>query len=944
MKILEERVKKIRNEMEKGRGGELLYPSPIELEPPFSPFVHERGKPSSKAVPSPEPKKVGPAELSFLRIRPSEDDKFSAELSEQLLLSLSSEKPLAFEIANVNGRAIAQIAAAHEDIDAVNNQISSHYPEAEVFPDEDLLRREGFKLHTSRSYRLRDSHLFPIRTGHRTEPYNALLSLLAGLGEGEAALFQVLFMPVRNNWKTNILNVSQDPWDPAKSPFIDLPDLPKKAQEKVKKPIFAAALRLAATTEKLLARIEGAFLSQFEGEENGFILQASEYPVESILQRTTYTPGMLLNAAELASLVHLPNPEDVPDAMEEASHTSAPPPLATKDILVPLGVNIHRGRETAVGISGEYLTRHAAIFGGSGFGKTNLMKYAFGPLLETSGMALLDPKGDAAYGFLNLIPEHRINDVLYFDPADRFHPPALNVLASSSSLENEKLTAELMVGLKRLFTGSKEFGSRTEWILRQTIRTLLDSEGEKTLRDIPRFLEETNFRAEVLETVSDRELQSFWDKRDLKPSVVDPILNRLSSFLDRPTIRDIVGQHNRIDFHQIIRDKKIFIANLEKGELKDAAFVLGSFILSRLQMAALARPMKGRDIYPVLVDEFHNFAGHGMDTESIETFLSEARSFRVPLVVATQFPNQLAQSVIKAIFGNVGTLISMRCGMIDAKLLEQELTNFDAEDIQSQARGEGIVRMQGGYDFNLKVPRAKEEEVPYLDTIIARSRKKLCPPREEQETQNYQSKAKQESEPPSLEPDEASFLHRIASYPEETVTTACQALGLSGSRSLSLRRKLVSSGLMVEIDTRLGGKGRPAKYATPTLKGYHALGEKPPRGRGGPIHKHFTYLISQWAAEKGYQVETEHQLEDGWVDLHLERDGEATALEVSISSTAEREIENLRKCLKAGYPRVVVLFLDETVLQDFQKQVSKQLSQGEGEINSGSLNDFYHIL
>ncbi|HZA24115.1 MAG TPA: hypothetical protein VFA32_16185, partial [Dehalococcoidia bacterium] len=159
-----------------------------------------------------------------------------------------------------------------------------------------------------------------------------------------------------------------------------------------------------------------------------------------------------------------------------------------------------------------------------------------------------------------------------------------------------------------------------------TIRTLLASEGEKTLYHIPRFLEDPSFRKAVLSTVRERDLREFWQRRNLSQAVVDPMLNRLSSFLDRPTIRNIVGQPNKIDFRQILRDKKIFIANLEKGVLQDSAYVLGSFILSRLQLAALARRPGDRVLFPILVDEFHNFAGPGMDTTSIETFLAEARS------------------------------------------------------------------------------------------------------------------------------------------------------------------------------------------------------------------------------------------------------------------------------------------------------------------------------
>jgi len=267
------------------------------------------------------------------------------------------------------------------------------------------------------------------------------------------------------------------------------------------------------------------------------------------------------------------------------------------------------------------------------------------------------------------------------------------------------------VGLKRLFHGNSEFGPRMEWILRGAVRTLLASEGEKTLYDIPKFLENKSYRDAVLATVQDRELRDFWQRRNLSATVVDPVLNRLSSFLDRPTIRNVVSQRNRIDFRQIMRERKIFIANLEKGLLQDTAFVLGSFILSRLQLAALARRPEERFLFPIICDEFHNLAGQSMDTESIETFLSEGRSYLAPLVIATQYAGRLNRNVVTALFGNVGTLVCTHLGQIDAQFMQRELGDFSAEDLLNLGIGEAIVRMGSARDtFNVRIPLARPPE------------------------------------------------------------------------------------------------------------------------------------------------------------------------------------------------------------------------------------------
>jgi hypothetical protein len=182
-----------------------------------------------------------------------------------------------------------------------------------------------------------------------------------------------------------------------------------------------------------------------------------------------------------------------------------------------------------------------------------------------------------------------------------------------------------------------------------------------------------------------------------------------------------------------MRDRKIFIANLEKGRLQDAAFILGSFILSRLQLAALSRPPEERSLFPVLVDEFHVYAGQGMDTESIETFLSETRSYRVPLVVSTQFLGRLSRSVVAALFGNLGTQVCMHMGQIDAVLLQRELGKFSAEDLMNLGIGQAVIRMGSAKDtFNATVPLA-EVRVSNRTAVIERSRERYCRPRSEVE-------------------------------------------------------------------------------------------------------------------------------------------------------------------------------------------------------------------
>ena len=912
MRIVGALSERMRREMHRGRGSGKLAPFPIPLEPPFSRFDHDaREKPatSSAATPTAAAVTIPLSDLSFLKVRLSAKDGYSPALGQQLVLAFSPRYHLSFEVIGHGGSAYLQFVSARQDASNVVNQLNSHYPRAQAFDDPDRARWDETTLRIARSYRLRDSHLFQIKTDHRPEVYIPLVGVLAGLRKADAGMFQVLFQPVRHPWRNNIIRLASDPWDPSKSAFVDLPDLPRRAQSKVERPLFAVTVRLAATSRDLLDQLEGGLLSQLESVENGLVALASDYPLEAILGRFTQTSGILLNAQELAALVHMPDPGSIPVGLDTALVGAPAPRIATEDTLAPVGSNFYRGAEVPVGISEEQLTRHVAILGGTGSGKTNLMKVAFGPLLEQGyGMAILDPKGDLAQGFLDLIPEHRVDDVVWFDPTDREHPPALNVLDSSSELSDEALTAELMVGLRRLFRGSSEFGPRMEWVLRNAVSTLLNSQGEKTLHDIPRFLEDSSYRTTVLATVRERELREFWERRQLTRTVIDPVLNRLSSFLDRPTIRNTVAQPNRIDFHKIMRERKIFIANLERGQLQDAAFVLGSFILSRLQLAALARKPGERTTFPFLVDEFHSYAGQGMDTESIQTFLTEARSYRAPLIFATQYVGRLNRDVTAAIFGTVGTMVCMHLGQIDAQFLQRELGQFTAEDLLNLKTGETIVRMGSASEaFNARTPLA-EHRVSSREAIITQSRERYCRPRvevlklletgiapespelrsntaaEEQRvfvgdthgllnvvpsqdavagtpkapTHEVLDTGTDETAEPQAMPgapapkEDITYLEHVVYHPFLPSLQRDRMLALSKYKGATIRQRLLDGGLIRLHKVSTGKRSGQLVLLEVTERGYELLGSMRiradrPKGRGGFLHKYYAYKLKEYA-------------------------------------------------------------------------------------------------
>ena len=901
----------LRREMDIGRGGVSVAPFPIGLEPPFRPFRHPSGsRRDSQRGAFPKPRQTEPAgDLCFVRVRLSLDDGYNVEINEQLLLALGRRGIISFEVAGTGGKVYIQFACPRTEASFLIGQLRSLFPHAQVFEGRDVLADSTWPALAVRNYRLRDSNLFQIRTEGRTEILATLTAVLSRIGEGDIGMLQVLFQPVAHPWRENILTLASDPWEPSKSAFIDLPDIPRKAKAKVERPLFAVALRMAASNPDTLISLESSFLPQFESLENGFVTASQSYPTDAVTGRFARSTGMILNIRELAAIAHLPHPGSV-TGLERAEKTAPAPEVATHGFLIPLGVNSHAGEDKAAGIPDERLVRHLAILGGTGAGKTNLMKYAFQKLLEDGyGMAVLDPKGDLAQGILDLVPRHRIDDVIWFDPTDREHPPSLNILQASEDVEPEDLAAELMIGLKRLMPDSLRVGRRMETVLRNTLMTLLESEGEKTLNDVKRFLEEEGFRKSVLETVRNRELTGHWGRRKLSRSVVEPVITRLSAFLDRPSIKNIVGVPNKIDIQRAMAEKKIFIANLHKGALRDGAYVLGSFLLSRLQLSAMSRPEHDRTIYPVLVDEFHVYASHGMDTESIETFLSETRSFQVPLVVSTQFLGRLSRNVVLAMLGNLGTQICMRMGQVDAQVLQRELGAFDADDLLNLDIGQCITRMGTARDsFNATVPLVEDRQ-SYREEIIARSRELYC--RTKEEAERILSGESDEDEPkgaterlwvvdprglvstggrqPQLaslpefgpempteiseEPkteesfdtaqapkspyhrDLVTYIEHAAKWPFMPISDRDKELGLSRYKGNKVRSELVEVNLIKQHKVNTGRRSGQKIMIEVTGAGYLLLNSigiqaKRPRGRGGFVHKYYAHMLKEYAEQR----------------------------------------------------------------------------------------------
>lgn len=327
--------------------------------------------------------------------------------------------------------------------------------------------------------------------------------------------------------------------------------------------------------------------------------------------------------------------------------------------------------------------QHVYVVGQTGVGKSTLLRNLLSDDIASGcGCGLIDPHGELAEELLELIPAHRINDVVYFNAIDEDHPIGLNLFQLEDH-DPQLIATGLVTSLKSIWRDS--WGPRLEYILYNAVRALLECQNTSLL-GVRRMLVERGYRHWVVKQVQDPEIRSFWieqferwDNRQRQEAIA-PILNKVGQLAARPVIRNIIGQtRNRLDIGQAMDRGKIVICNLSRGQLGDeSSNLLGALLVTQFQLAAMRRAKvaaEERRPFYLVVDEFANFG-----TSQFESALSEARKYGLALVLAHQFTKQLDSQTREAIFGNVGSIVAFRCGFDDAEVL----TNAFGKDYPPQ--------------------------------------------------------------------------------------------------------------------------------------------------------------------------------------------------------------------------------------------------------------------
>jgi len=366
--------------------------------------------------------------------------------------------------------------------------------------------------------------------------------------------------------------------------------------------------------------------------------------------------------------------------------------------ITPLALTDFRGVHRPFGIKARDRRRHVYIVGKTGSGKTTLMETMIrSDLLAGRGLGVIDPHGELAARVLAQVPKHRTNDTILFDPRDTEYPVALNILERVPP-ERCHLVASQVLGVFRKIW-PEFWGPRLEHVFRNALLSIMALPGS-TLLEVMRLLVEERFRARVLRNLKDPVLLYFWQREftafpdRFMAEVLQPVQNKLGAFLSSPLVRNIIGQaRESLRFREVMDRGRILIASLPKGEIgEEASALLGSVILSKFELAALGRadvPEARRPDFCLYVDEFPNFV-----TKSFAGMLSEARKYRLSLVLAHQYLDQVDEDVLAAILGNVGTTVTFRLGADDAKTLGSEFSpEFSPEDLAGLGKYHLILRL-----------------------------------------------------------------------------------------------------------------------------------------------------------------------------------------------------------------------------------------------------------
>lgn len=844
--------------------------------------------------------------LSFAQ-RQNIDVRLSVELLNMLACVRDR---ISFEIIGTSADITVQLTCSVHDYPRVHSHIKAYLPEALLGRGEqyDLpFDPKGSEIAVV-DFGLEYEFMLPITVARdfKIDPLTSLIASFDSLGQGSVAVYQIIFQGVSNPLSKDIIHAVSD--GRGGSFFDDNGEILRGAEDKVASQLFSCVVRVGTQgTSKnhsgyLAKQLIASITAQSDSGLNRLIALSNEgynydAHVMNIFKRKSNRFGMILNSQELVSLVHHPNNTVVSSKLGYDARVTKQAPAIVLGQRYKLGTNIHNSVESVVSLSDEQRLSHTHVIGVTGTGKSTLLAQMF---LEDvalgNGGVMFDPHGDIVDDILYRIPDSRKGDVILLDPADTDFPVGFNLLQAETEAEKIVLSSDLVSAFQKYATS---WGDRMTSVLANAIDTFLDSDTGGTLIELKRFLLEKKFRESFLKTVHDPQLHYYWnhDYTLVSRSSISPLLIRIDTFLRPKIIRMMMAQKEGLDVRDVVMNNKILLVKLSQGLIgKENSYLLGTLLVSKLAQVGLARqaiPKDERTPFYAYIDECH-----ALLTESIGEMLSGVRKYGVGLILSHQDIKQLDddKKLASLILSSPNIQICFRLGSGDAKVLESGFSGFTAQAFQSLERGQTIMRVGGaGNDFNMEtqvLDSVSDSVKEVKDHIINNTREQYARPKSEVEQvllsllPSSTTEVKTERKQNKVRADQAEVKH---AEPEQEL-------------------EVVSKPDPITNDIDL--EQEEARHK-----------EKAKEERILREHEYLKNYVGKLAQEHGFRVVQEEVTESGGrVDVGIHTKDISIACEISCTNTRDYEVQNIQKCLAAGYTHVFMISKNEKHLESIREK------------------------
>jgi len=646
------------------------------------------------------------------------------------------QRHISFEIVAHEGLVHYYVVAPVSLVDVIKQSVAAAYPAArlEEVSERNIFNPAGHMSGTiGGEFTLKKDFGYPIATYQeaKRDATRALLNALSGATRGDGVGIQLLIRPALPGWakvagdvanqirknkgvKTGFQTkgIIEALWKPPEVGETKVEDKQLSSTEqgivdaienKSRYPGYETLIRVVASSntagrsQALMNNVVSAFSLFDSPTNNGFKFAVAKNMEEFV---TAYifrffpqaVNQNILNTVELASIFHLPDQNSIPTSQVQRQATKqVDGPTEIMDDGFLLGYNEFRGVKKEIRLGTKDRRRHTYIIGQTGTGKSKLLEnLAYQDMMDGRGFAFIDPHGDSAEELLGMVPKERVEDVVYFSPGDMEMPIGLNLFEFDNQDQRDFLIQETIAMLYKLYDPGHTgiIGPRFEsWFRNAALTVMADPAGSSFL-DVQQVFIDQAFADEKIKYLTSQTVLDFWNKEmaqtseSAKGEMLGWFASKFGAFLANDMMRNIIGQtKSGFNLREIMDGKKILLVNLSKGKVGELnSQLLGMIFVMKFNAAAMGRadiPENEREDFSLYVDEFQNFA-----TESFATILSEARKYRLSLILANQFMTQLTDQIREAILGNIGTVISGRIGITDAEILVKKFSpTFDAEDL-----------------------------------------------------------------------------------------------------------------------------------------------------------------------------------------------------------------------------------------------------------------------